>query len=272
MKKISLVVLVAAAILAPSCKNQKAVNTAGERTPSQSEEYAIKEFKLNLENLLTSAKEMRPAPFATASEDGRISLTEKEKMVKPEFLIDPSLESKAVTLQQKYRLIAMLEVDKVIAGLYDMPVEDIDAALSKLIAAIDDPAMEEFVKGYPEETEDEESTQIADFFDAEYDQGRANFFWEAVAAMLVEQVYIMTRNVDKFLPMFDDRSASEVTYNFVCLHESIVQLIKYYPEMKELNEVLKPLYVINAINVEQLRDQLLELKGSIETVRAILLS
>jgi len=270
MKKITLIILAAAVLMAPSCKNQKTQQVA-EKTPSQAEQYAVAEFKLNLENLLTSAKEMRPAPFATASEDGRISLTEKEKMVKPNYLVDPAKESDAITLQQKYRLIAMLEVDKIIANLYEMDTDKIDAALSKLVSSVDDQAMVNFAKAYPKEVEAENSQALSDFFDAEYDQGRANLFWEAVTAMLVEQVFIMTRDVDKFLPMFDDRSASEITYNFVCLHESIVQLIKYYPEMKELNEVLKPLYVINAIDVKQLRDQLIELKGSIEAVRAILL-
>ena len=72
--------------------------------------------------------------------------------------------------------------------------------------------------------------------------------------------------------MFDDESASEVTYNFVCVHEGIRSLIEFYPEMESLNTILDPLYVINAINVEQLKAQLIELKGEIEVIRTALLN
>ena len=42
--------------------------------------------------------------------------------------------------------------------------------------------------------------------------------------------------------------------------------------MESLNTILDPLYVINAINVEQLKAQLIELKGEIEVIRTALLN
>jgi hypothetical protein len=41
--------------------------------------------------------------------------------------------------------------------------------------------------------------------------------------------------------------------------------------MESLNTALEPLYVINAISVDQLKSQLTELKGEIKAVREYLL-
>ena len=84
-------------------------------------------------------------------------------------------------------------------------------------------------------------------------------------------MFILTRNIDKFMPMFTDETASEITYNFVCVHDGLTKTVNATPEMASLNEILEPLYVINAINVEQLRSQLEELKDEVEVARKALL-
>ena len=272
MKKLAVIILACAIIAVPSCKNQgkkkaaKAEEAATEQV-SQAEQYVTEELKINFETLLESVKKMKKAPFLKSG--NTIELTDKEKMVKPDFLIDPEKANGLVTLTQKYRVAAMLSADKIIAKLYDMPQDAYNAAIKKLIVDINDPAVKSYAESY--ETAEDETALLSQLMNDEYDAGRANYFWELSSAYLVEELYICTQNLDKFMPMFDDESASEVTYNFVCVHEGIKQLTEFYPEMNSLNEILDPLYVINAISVEQLRSQLTELKGEIEVVRNLLL-
>jgi len=87
----------------------------------------------------------------------------------------------------------------------------------------------------------------------------------------VEQLYIITQNIDKFITCFDDKTASEISYRFILVHECVMSLIPYHPEMQNIHTILEPLEVINATNVAELRDQLLELKGAIATARGQLL-
>lgn len=164
----------------------------------------------------------------------------------------------------------MFNVDKVVCDMYDMPVADYDAALQKISIDLNDPALNEFKDA---DWNDNEALKASldKFIDAEYESGRAAFMWDSVAASLVEQLFVITQNMDKFLTLFDDQAAADITFNFVCVHEGIMSLIEFYPEMEGLNNALMPLYVINAISVDQLRDQLTELKGEIEVVRAYLL-
>jgi len=271
MKKISVILLALAIIAMPGCKNQNNKKQAEETTTheiSQKEQLITEDLKINMQNLIESSKQMKAVPFIYST-NGSVQLSAKEKMVKPDYLIDPACTNDLVTLSQKYRAVSMLSIDKVVAKMYDMPIDDIEAALAKLTVDINDAALKEYSENLAANKGAGET--ISKFLEDEYNANRANFYWEATAAGLVEQIYVLTQNMDKFLPMFDDQAASDVTYNFVCVHEGISSLVEFYPEMESLNAALLPLYVINAISVDQLRTQLTELKGEIEVIRAILL-
>ena len=270
MKKIITVILAMTIILLPSCKNQGNRKKAADKAKtevSEAEKFAIEDLKVNMANLLESLKKMNTVPFVSGK-NGAVSLSEQEKRVKPDYLFNTASVSNLATLTQKYRAAAILTVDRIIADLYDMPVADFDEALAKLNVEINDPALKEFSEKL--KANEKAGDVISDFCDKEYNAGRANLFWEAVTASLVEQVYVCSKNLDKFMPMFTDESAAEVTYNFVCVQEGIKSLFDFYPEMKSLNTIIEPLFVINAISVDQLRSQLTELKGEIEVIRGTL--
>lgn len=270
MKKYAVVLLALAVIALPSCKNQNKKKAEEEREISRKEALLQEELKANVESLAASAKRIKRVPFTKTLPDGSIALTDREKMVKPDYLLDPSVANNLVTLSQKYRAVAMLAVDKMIAELYEMPVTDYKNVMAKLVVDLGDNAIKEFSETNWDDKEKADGA-ISKMVDEEYEAGRAKFFWEAVTAFLVEQLYICTQNIDKFMPMFTDDVAADLTYNFVCVHEGITNMVELYPEMESLNTALLPLYVINAISVEQLKAQLTELKGEIEAARYFLL-
>ena len=273
MKKAAVIFLSLAVLLMPSCKNQnKKAESQNKETPelNTKEDIVAEELKVDLENLMESAKKMKPIPLATAEKDGKISLTKKEKMVKPDYLIDPAAASDLVTLSQKYRAVAMLGTDLTVANLYEMPATDYKNAIAKLLVDINDPALDIFAQT-PWTSMDDVAAAMTSLVEDEYAAERPNFFWESAAASMIEQLFVVTRDIDKFMPMFDDQSAADVTFNFICVHEGIKSMVELYPEMESLNAVLEPLYVINAISVDQLKEQLTSLKGDIEAARATLL-
>jgi len=269
MKKFALVLLAVTLVALPSCKNR---NKEAQETEykENAEQLITADLKLNAQNLMESAKKLKVVPFVSTTPDGKVILSDKEKLVKPDYLLDPASTNNLVTLSQKYRAISMLAADLAIANLYEMPKVDYQEAIQRLLVDINDEPMKTFAS-YDWDFIRNDPQPISDLVDGEYAQDRAVFFWDGMAASFVEQLYIVTRDIDKFMPMFTDEVASELTFNFVCVHEGLVQCIELYPEMEGLNQVLTPLYAINAINVEQLREQLLSIKGDIETARAYLL-
>lgn len=274
MKKITVIILALTLALAPSCKNQKnkkVVKEVEKTEISEKEKNLTEELKANLKNLAESAKQLKTIAFIQKKSDGSFTLTEDEKLVKPDYLVDPAVVDELVTLSQKYRCWTMLGVDKMVCELYDMPVTEYESAIARLIADLNDPAIDSFA-GIDWNVDETVKAELDKFVDAEYSAGRAPFMWDAVAASLVEQMYVITRNIDLFMPLFDDQSAADFTYNFVTVHERILDLMEFYPEMENLNDALLPLYVINAITADQLKSQLMELKGEIEIVREFLLN
>ena len=162
----------------------------------------------------------------------------------------------------------MLSCDMTVANLYGMPVDSYKQAIAKLLVDINNPA---FTVGTDGQSQEALESRIEKFYNESVKTGTVNLFWEAIVAGTVEQLYIITQNINKFMPCFTDETASEVSYRFILVHEGIKSLIPYHPELEQLQTILKPLEVINAINVAQLRDQLLELKGAIGNAREQLL-
>jgi len=273
MKKITVLLFAITLALVPSCKNQENKNAEENNAALElntKEQIASELVKADVENIIASAQKIKPAPFASGSRDGKITLTAKEKKVKPDYLINPNMGSDMVTFSQKYRYVSMLAADLVIANLYEMPANEYKNAISTLLVELGDDAFTIFAQTPWIDLEGAQDAMKA-LVEDEYAAGREVYYWESVAASLVEQVYIITRNVDKFMPMFTDETATDFTFNFICLHESLLTLVDLNPEMADLNEILAPLYVINAISVDQLREQLVSLQEEIVTVREKLL-
>lgn len=272
MKKLTFIVLACALIALPACKNQKkSTETSAAKTElSQQDQQTVEALKVNVQELIASAKKIKISTFATASKEGKIQLSDKEKMVKPTYLLNPSIAADALTLSQKYRTIAVLNTDKSVAELYDMPTDGYDTAINKLLADINDNALTN-LKNVDWSDANAVQPAFAAVVDAEYEAGRANNLWESIAISTVEELFVVTQNLDKFMPMFTDESAADITYRFVLVHDGIQALVDSNEEMKSLNEVLAPLYKINAMDTKQLRSQLTELKGQIEEIRKYIL-
>ncbi len=272
MKRITTLLLAAVIIAMPSCKNNNKANQQQDDDYSQatSQELTAEALEVDMANLIESAKKIKAVPFIKSQKDGKLVLSDKEKMVKPDYLTAPEAAAELVTLNQKYRAIGILTSDKSIAELYDMPVTGYSENILKLLTDINDPALTEF---YTLPSLDIESNKEAFsiFVDDEAKAGRLNYFWEGVSAGLVEQVFILTRDIDKFMPMFNDDLASDISFNFVCVHDGLTKTVDATPEMAGLNEILEPLYVINAVTVDQLKAQLTELKDTIAAAREKLL-
>jgi len=239
---------------------------ASSRQVSEKEKMTVEVLKVDFKAFSESVSRMKNLPIVRDGENG-LKLSEKDKMVKPGYLIDPSIANSMVELAQKYRMVSMLRVDAIIADLYDMPVDAYREACIKLLSEINDSAFLEFAKSDSLPS----GEQFSRFLDKEYDKGRERFFWESVASCFIEQLYVCTQDVDRFMSMFDDDSASEVTYNFVLIHDGVSSLLEMNPEMQGLQNVLLPLYVINATCVDELRGQIIQLKEDIASARAYLI-
>ena len=226
MKKLTIFAVAIAAIAFTACGGKKGGQTTEVADSVKSFEQAQVEekIKVELDSLAAEVGKMKSLPIVQTDDNG-IKLTDQEKQVKPDYLIDPAAAEKATTLAEKYRMISALSVDKSIAAMYDMPTEAYEAAVNKLVADINDPSFKEI---------DDASTIFETgqkLYDAMDKNGRINYFWQLVGASLVEEIYVLTQNTEKFITAFDDDSASNITYRIILLSDAVDRLASYDSEL-----------------------------------------
>lgn len=268
MKKLFIMSLAALAMLA-SCGNKQKAATEAVEEKSFEQEQIEANLKLQVDSLAAEYSKMGNTPFMLALREGKIELTDEEKQVKPEFLFDPAACDTLVTLSQKYRAMSLLYVDKLIADSYGIDGDKYEAAMKKLVADIDDPAFKIFIEDADTLGHD---ALIEKFYKAEDEAGRINFFWETTAAFVIEELYVLSEDPNnKFIQCFTDETASNVTYRIVLFLDALDRLKEYNPELNELNDAIKPLEKLNAIDVAQLKEQLADMNKDLVTIRENLL-
>ena len=265
MKKLSIFAVAIAAMAFTSCGGNKSAQTAEQTDSVKSfeQEQVEAKIKIELDSIASELGKLKKLPVIQEGENG-IQLSDKERQVKPDYLLDPAVAENATTLAEKYRMLSALSVDKTIAKMYEMPIEDYDVAINKLLADINDPSFKDI----------EDAGTIFETSQAVYDamnaNGRINYFWQLVATSLVEELYVMTQNTEKFISAFDDESASSISFRIVLLTDAVKRLATYDPDLEPVAAAIDPMTKLNAISVDQLKTQLAEAKEDIVASRAAL--
>ena len=263
MKKLSYLAIAFVAVAFAACGGQKNAQTTEEADSLKSFEQQQIEasIKMHFDSIASEIGKLQQPAFIKSTADGGVTLTKEEKQVKPDYLLAAAAAEEAATLAEKYRMLSALTVDKKIAELYEMPTDEYQKAISKLAADINDPSF----KDIKDEGTIYETTK--ELYESMEKNGRINYFWQLAATSLVEELYIVNQNTDKFLAAFDDDAAANVTYRIVLLIDAINRLTEYDTEIKPIAEAIAPLDVLNAISVDQLKSQLAEAKDKIVAAR-----
>jgi len=264
MKKLTILAL--AAIVFAACGGHKNVESSEETdTLKTFEQRQIESsIKIHLDSLATELGNLKRPEFLTET-DGKFQLTKQEKQVKPTYLLDASIADEAVTLAEKYRVLAALGIDRRIARLYEMPEDAYNKSISKLLADIDDPSFKNVKSG------GDLFEASAVLYQAMEENGRINYYWQMAASSLVEEIYFVSQNQEKFLSTFTDETASNVSFRVNLLIDALNHLSQYDSEISPVASVMAPLEQLNATTVEELKEQMDSLKSEIEGARKALI-
>lgn len=264
MKKLSVLAIAFIAIAFAACGGKKTQATEEADTLKSFEQQQIEaSIKMHFDSIAAEIGKLPQLPFIQ-EDNGGLTLTKEEKQVKPDYLLNAAIADEAATLAEKYRILSVLSVDKKIASLYELPVEDYDKAIAKLVADINDPSFKDIEN---EGTLFETSTAL---YESMEKNGRINQFWQLASAALVEQLYIANQNVDKFLSVLNDEAAANLSFRVVLLLDAVNRLSQYDIEIKPVAEAIAPLDVLNATSVSELKSQLVEAKDKIAAARKAL--
>lgn len=262
MKQVKFFAVAIATMVVAACGGNKQAETTDtvDSLKVFEQEQIEASIKLNIDSLATQMAKLKQLPIR--KKDGMIVLTEEERLAKPAYLLEPGIAEKATTLAEQYRVLTALQIDREIADLYGMPVSEYENEIAKLIVDINDPSFKVL-----DETDGDVYEASSELYNAMEENGRINFFWQIASTALIEQLYVISQNTDKFLTAFDDNAASNVSLRIILIQDALNRLTEYDPEIIPVAEAFDPLTVINAITVDELRDQLNDAKDQIAEAR-----
>ena len=265
MKKLSVLAIAFTAIVFAACGGKKSAQTeeAVDTLKSFEQQQIEASIKLHFDSIAAELGTLKQLPFLQEGEGG-LTLTKQEKQVKPDYLLDANAADEATTLPEKYRILSALNVDRKIAALYEMPTEDYDKAITKLAADINDPSFKAIEDA---NTLYETSTTL---YDAMNENGRINYFWQIAAAALVEELYVINQNADKFLSVFNDEAADKISFRIILILDAVNRLAQYDTDIEPVAQAIAPLDVLNATTVAEFKSQMAEAKDKIIAARKAL--
>jgi len=180
--------------------------------------------------------------YSSASDNSfrmkNILLSDKEKLIKPDYLLDLSVAKTLVNKSQKLFALAIYSEESVIRRAYDMPMEEVKNTMAKLAAEVN----------YLDPSDIENDAPVSEWIRKEYEacrvRGELTYFWQFQYALLVEIDYLLAQAPDILFSRISEEkwlySRARVKYTY----EAIQALSEYDEEVAVLYKEIqsKPKY------------------------------
>jgi len=163
-----------------------------------------------------------------------MKLTDKEKMVKPDYLLNPLVADNLVTKSQKISALALYVTDIAVCKVYDMPYDELKESAIKLAADLNVPFDMEYTTG-----NEPVSEKIKTTYDTCKERGDLALFWQFEYAFVTECIYLLSQNPELFLSKITDEQWQSWAVVKQTGLAAIDELAKYDEEMAQVMEFRK---------------------------------
>lgn len=227
-----IIILAVSVVMFASCKNNKRAET--------NEDTA--------EVVETAKKILADDVLATIDEFGEIyidecgnfdiqefiasNLTDEEKMIKPDYLLDPAQTRSLVTKSQKFAALAILVSERTIRTAYDMPKEETVEAIIHLAADLNYPLHYEELKDL------KTSEKIRRLYEVCKAKGELTYFWQLNSAFMTEFLYLIVCNPELFLNNLTDEQWSSFKKRYDSFLHTVRVLADYDEEMASVMNII----------------------------------
>ena len=252
-----------------ACTGNKTNNNA---TLTEAETIELQETVVNhldsLAGILCDSTQL--ASIHSILDANAMKLTDEQKMVKPDYLLENKDFESLVTLSEKYRAHAMAMVDSRVTKLYGMDnSSDYVAYIERLQADIADNAFNEMkAKGHNDFFVPETYVQL---YNEMKNAERLQYFYESTSAMVVETMYILSKNDDALVSQLTDEQTQALVRHLSVVSEATDLLSQSNPYLNKSAKQLSKLTGINASTTSELKEQLAKSKNEIGALRILML-
>jgi len=220
------------ALLTISCKNTKTTEPTPEEIEAQKVALA--------DSVLAKIDEIADF-FIEATSNGisfcSIELTENEKAIKPDYLLDPAIANQLVTKTQKVNAFAIYAIESVIRDIYNMPVDDVKEVMSKLAADINHPINFETIY----DNGISPSEKVRQLYKNCKESGDLAYFWQFENAIMREVDYLLAKDTDLYFSHIpEDAMHSYAIKGWTYFFDAIKTLAPYDEEIAMVLNTVDP--------------------------------
>ncbi len=230
MKKTYLFIALAmVAAMTVSCKNNKKAKEAAKAT----EEVVEAAKTILADDVLATIDELAQTIFAysgTSTPDAIISsaLTEEEKLIKPDYLLEAAQANEMVTKSQKLNALSILLIERHIRIAYGMPTEETDEVIARFSAEIN------ALFSFDERQNLTPSERVKRAYEAHKENGDIAAYWQFALAAQTELDYLVSKNVDVFFRNLTEDQYSAYTKKFKVVTDAARILAEHDLEVKQV--------------------------------------
>jgi len=252
MKKTHLLIALAMIAVLPfvSCKNnnKKAQEPAAEEVQAQKQALADSVLA-DIDEIAKKFSEATTQSFRMSS----LALTDAEKGVKPDYLLDPALADTFVTRNQKINALAIYMANIGVRKLYEMPLEDTKNAALKLAAELNFPLDMEFMASNVPTSE-----KVMKIYDTCKNNGDLALFWQLEYVLLAEVSYNLSCNPDLYLSKITEEQWQAFNVRKKTRIQAMEKLAEYDEEMAKFFELWQGVRVTASDEESQQKNQTIE--------------
>lgn len=267
MKKLLLFIAVAGLFLG-SCGNKTQQNTDG----LDSAEQVILDDSIvaQLDSMAAVLSDIiDTTDVASIFSENSIKLSDDQLKVKPDYLITENDIKDLQTLQQKYVAMAYLSLDNSVQELYHSEDDDFYGNAIARLSAETEALNEDAAKNA--ENAPLTLSNAKKFYADMKSRNRLDKFYIAEAAYAVEAMYIISRNVDIFMPAINDTKAESLCRQLATAINGVKLIAANHPDMQPVLEALAPVETIKVTTAAELKEQIVKANATLSTARKKLL-
>ncbi|MBO7257143.1 MAG: hypothetical protein J6V04_07445, partial [Bacteroidales bacterium] len=108
---------------------------------------------------------------------------------------------------------------------------------------------------------------INELYNEAYKQNSVNLFWEAAVACAIEELFLLSNNIDKIPLILNDNQVRNIFKRISLITNGINLSSKEHRELSKTKELLKTVSAMNSQNVSQLQKKLQENRETLQSVR-----
>lgn len=225
---VALAMVAALSIVSCKCNSKKTQKPTQEEVQQQKQALA--------DSVLADIDALTEQYIDASSKSFRLQvmqLTDEEKLLKPDYLLDPSVANNLVTRSQKINALAIYIVEAGIRRIYDMPIDNVKESIAKLAVDLNYPIdLDYSISNSPVS----EKTKAR--YDAFKQRGDMVSFWQFEYALVCEIDYIVANNPNLFFNKITEEQWQSFYQRKLSRMKPIEDLAQYDEEMAQLYDYI----------------------------------